>query len=90
MSAKDKNYINIFLAADNKLRIYKREVTKIMDFLGDIGGIIEIVLAIGLLVTSAFVTRSMNAEMIKEAYTVQRYERDSTQFQDEAESKQLE
>ena len=76
---KDRRYISIYLRADNKLRIYKREVQTIMDFLGDIGGIIEIVFTIGFLTTAAFVTRSMNAEMIKEAYHIQRYARDSTQ-----------
>ena len=66
------------MRAEHKFRIYKREVHSILDFLGDIGGIIEIVGVIGFVTTISFVSRSMNAEVIKEAYNVQRYNRDST------------
>ena len=49
-----------------------------MDFFGEIGGIVEIVFLLGFLLSVAFVTRSMNSEMIKDVYQVQRYTRDST------------
>ena len=53
-----------------------------MDFFGEIGGIVEIVFLLGFLLSVAFVTRSMNSEMIKDVYQVQRYTRDSTQYQE--------
>ena len=52
----------------------------ILDFFGDIGGFIEIVHLIGFSCTAAFVTRSMNSEMIKQVYQVQRYTKDNTEF----------
>ena len=49
-----------------------------MDFLGEIGGVVEIVFVVGTTFTAAFVTRSMNFNLVQEAYQVQRYDRDFT------------
>ena len=73
---RDKTYISFFFRLDDKFRIYKRRTDNIMDFLSEIGGILEIVLAVGFFVTSPFVTRHMNTEMVNAVYHVQRYSKD--------------
>ena len=49
------------LRTDNVFLIYKKEVDTILDFFGDIGGLLGIVTATGLLFTSEFVKRSMTS-----------------------------
>ena len=68
LPTKDRRFISIYLRADNKFRIYKREVDTIMDYFGEIGGFYEIVIGTGTLLTACFMSRSMNSEMIKEVY----------------------
>jgi len=56
-------------------------VGTILDFFGDLGGLLEIVLGTGSLVTFAFVNRQFNASLVKEVYQVQRYTRDKSTFE---------
>ena len=49
-----ESYVAFYLRAHSKTREYKRSVDNIMDFLGDAGGILEIVFAIGFFVTAPF------------------------------------
>ena len=58
------------MRADNKFRIYRRQVETVLDFFGDIGGLGEIVIGFGALMTLSFVTRSMYSEMINKVYQV--------------------
>ena len=60
--------------------MYKREVETILDFFGDIGGLGEIVIGLGTLVTVSIVNRSMNSEMVKQVYNVQQYTNDLTSY----------
>jgi hypothetical protein len=43
------------------MRIYKRWTDSLFTFIGDIGGIMQIVLAFGVLVVTPFVKHSMNS-----------------------------
>ena len=58
---KDQIYAEMALRTDNVFLIYKKEVDTILDFFGDIGGLLGIVTATGLLFTSEFVKRSMTS-----------------------------
>ena len=49
LDTKDKKYISVYLRADNKFRIYRRQVETVLDFFGDIGGLGEIVIGFGAL-----------------------------------------
>ena len=60
--------MTFFFRSDDKFRVYKRSVDTILDFLGDIGGILEIVTALGFAVTAPFVFRTMNADLVNELY----------------------
>ena len=42
-----RSYIEIQLRASNLKRVYKREVVDILTYLGDLGGLIDILLVIG-------------------------------------------
>ena len=76
----DRTYVSFTLRQHDKYRIYKRSGAKLFNLLGDIGGILEIVTAIGFLVTSPFVVRSMNAAMINSVYHVQKLSKDSSEL----------
>ena len=70
--------MSYYLRIDDKMRNYSREAEKFLAFLGDIGGLFEIVSAIGFLFTAPFVMRSMNAAMINEVYHIQKYSNDNS------------
>ena len=62
--------MSLNIRSDTINRLYKREVDNILDLLGDMGGFLQIVQAIGIIFTFALVNRSMNSAMIKEVYQV--------------------
>ena len=69
-------HATIYLRADHTKNIYNRSVGSMLEFLGDIGGLIEIVF---LTVASCivFITeRNFKAAMISDTYKVQKYSRD--------------
>ena len=55
--AREREHLAIYLRLDQKSRRYHREFAKFLDFLGDIGGMLEIVTTIGFFVTAPFVLR---------------------------------
>ena len=77
---RERKYVSIYFRIDNKFKRYKREVETLLDYFGDIGGLLEIVLGVGFLLTGPFVRRSMNSEIINEVYQVQKYVKDTTFF----------
>ena len=60
----------MYLRADKISRLYSKEVETVADFFGAIGGILEVVMAVGLLCTAAFVKRSMHSEIVQNIYQV--------------------
>ena len=49
-----REYMAIFFRADSENRIYKLEGYDILTFLGDIGGLFDIIIVIGMGITSLF------------------------------------
>ena len=78
--AKDKNYVNIYFRQDDRQMLYKREEYDMLTYLGDLGGLLDIVLLLGVAITSIFVSRLFQAAIVKQAYRVQRYLLDSTPY----------
>ena len=50
----DREYMAIFFRADSENRIYKLEGYDILTFLGDIGGLFDIIIVLGMGITSLF------------------------------------
>jgi hypothetical protein len=68
---KKRKYMVLYMRADPTYHIYKRWTDTIMAFLGDLGGILGIVMTIGLIIVTPFVKHSMNSQLINEVYQVQ-------------------
>ena len=66
----DRIYVKLYFRADAKHRVYEREVESIVDYMGDIGGILEVVSMFGIMLTGFFVQRALKSEMVKEVYQV--------------------
>ena len=75
-----REYISIFFRADSENRFYKREGYDLLTFLGDLGGLFDICMIMGMSLTSIFAGRMFTAALIRSAYRVQKYFRDSSQF----------
>ena len=67
----DREYVSVYLRADNKMLLYKREEYDLLTYFGDIGGLLDFVFLFGWAVSTAFVTRLLHASLIKSAYRVQ-------------------
>ena len=62
------------------MRVYKREVVDILTYLGDLGGLIDILLVIGQLLVSFVASKLFTAALIGQLHRVQGYTRDFTQY----------
>ena len=54
----------------SKHRVYSLDPYKILDLLGDMGGLLEIGLAVGLLLTFSFVKNSYERSILSDTYQV--------------------
>ena len=54
---KDKQYIKVYLRADQKTVYFKKEDYDVLTFFSDLGGLIDVVLLFGWFITSIFTTR---------------------------------
>ena len=78
----DREYWKLQLRAAQKQRLYKREEYDVLSFFGELGGLIDSVRILGYFLTSAIVTRLLNATLISNAYRVQHYFLDETPYYD--------
>ena len=53
----ERRYVSIYLRQDENVRRYKREEYDILTFLGDLGGLLDIILLAGVAISSPFVVR---------------------------------
>ena len=51
-----------------------------MAYLGDLGGLLDVLLVLGSLFCSSFVGKLLYGALIGQAYRIQRYKKDSTQL----------
>lgn len=70
----------MFLRQDSERRIYKREDYDMITYLGDLGGLFEVVRAFGMVITSPFVARLFYAALVSNLYLIQSYLRDMTPY----------
>ena len=56
--------MNIFIRSDNEQRLYKREGYSALDYLGDLGGLLDVLLIMGGLFTAIFAKKLFKAALI--------------------------
>ena len=63
-------YSNVYFRVASKRRIYSLDPYKILDLLGDMGGLLDIINAFGVLVTVSVVKEAFNRSLLGDAYQV--------------------
>ena len=51
-------------------RVYKRVIQSMIEYLGDMGGLLDIIFFIGTVATSVIVKRQFEAAMVQQAYSI--------------------
>ena len=59
---------NVFFRASSKRRIYSIEPYNILDLLGDMGGLLDIIYAFGILCTASIATDAFTRSLLGDAY----------------------
>ena len=77
---KDRDYFKLYLRADVIKNNYKTEEYDLMQYFGDLGGLLEIVIVIGWYLSFALVSRLFKAALVERTYRYQQYKPDSTQY----------
>ena len=68
-----KIYSKAFFRAASKRRVYELDQYKVLSLLGDLGGLLDIIMAIGVLITIGYVKRQFSRSLLGDAYQVQSY-----------------
>ena len=67
---EDPKLSTIYFRASSKRRVYSIEPYKILEFLGELGGLLEFFLAIGFIITYKFVKNQYERALIGDTYQV--------------------
>lgn len=67
---EDREYVKLYLRADAQLRFYKREEYDLLSYFGDLGGLLDLVMLSGWLLSTLFVSRLLQASLVKSAYRI--------------------
>ena len=78
----EQKYASLFFRAHTKRRVYNRDPYKLLELLGDLGGLFDILILIGLLLTNFWVVPHFTAELLKDSYQIQNYSQNKTQYYD--------
>ena len=76
----DRTYLSLYLRADEQTRLYKREEYGVLTYFGDLGGLLDFVLVVGSTFSSFFVSRLLQAAIVKQVYRIQRYLLDNSPY----------
>ena len=66
----ERTYVEIFLRQDELKRLYKREEYDLLTYLGDLGGLLDLIMLMGVSLSSPFVLRMLHAALIKKSYLI--------------------
>ena len=67
---EDRRYVILYLRQNESVRHYKREEYDILTLLGDLGGLLDIVLLTGVAISSPFVVRLFQAAIVSNNYRI--------------------
>ena len=79
-SETERIYSSMYFKAASKKRMYSMEPYKILTLLGDMGGLLDIIMAFGVLITISFVKRAFARSLLSDAYQVQSYSENNSEF----------
>lgn len=68
---ESRKYIQIYLRSHNEQVVYKREAYDILTYLGDLGGIQDLLFTICGSFTGLFTSKLLNAALISSVYRIQ-------------------
>ena len=60
----DRSFVEIYLRASSIKRVYKREVVDVLTYLGDLGGLLDVLLVVGQMLTSIVARKLFTAALI--------------------------
>ena len=66
-------FSTVYFRSNSKMRVYSLEPYKVLDLMGDMGGLLEIGLACGLLLTFFYVKEAFERSIMGDTYQVQKY-----------------
>ena len=67
---EDREYVKIYFRAENARRGYQRQGYDILAYLGDLGGLLDVLLVVGKVMTTIFTSKLFIAALISEAYRI--------------------
>ena len=67
---EDREYVKIYFRAENARRVYQRQGYDILAYLGDLGGLLDVLLVVGKVMTAIFTSKLFIAALISEAYRI--------------------
>ena len=73
-------YSDVYFRVASKKNMYSLDPYKILDLLGDLGGLLEYVRAIGMILTASMVKKAFDISLLSETYQVQGYNKDQSEF----------
>ena len=77
ISLAERDIYAIFLRTDlSSSRIYKRVIQSMIEYLGDMGGLLDIIFITGTILTALIVKREFESALVREAYSIQKYTTD--------------
>ena len=53
----EREYLSIFFRADNEHRLYKRAMDDLLTYMGDLGGLLDLLLVLGYTLTGIFASK---------------------------------
>ena len=73
MQFKDRIFLELFLRNENFNHVYSREYYDLVQYLGDLGGLLDVVLVFGWILTSFFSFRLFQSALVSSTYKLQKY-----------------
>ncbi len=88
-SVADKEFYKIYLRADTTSRHYRRETYSLLEYLGDLGGLIDIIFIMCAAFVGTIIDRQFNAAMVGQTFQVQEYTADQTDLYESSKKSKL-
>ena len=76
----DRSYIKVYFRLASEAHFYKREDYDMLTYFGDLGGLLDFVIWFGWGLSTFFVSRLFAADLVSQAYRVQKYLLDPTPY----------
>ena len=72
----EREYYGVFLRSSHTQREYRRETYQLLEYLGDLGGLIDIILILVAFIVNQIIERQFNAAIMGRTFQIQTYNKD--------------